>query len=336
MHKLLTLSTTIGCLFLLTSIASIAYEDDKADNKINIVYEIKTMLDDYVLSYCSTYDSFTVNRLYSQKKIFDEKIKIKSKNYLLVSLKKKPLNPDLIKFKNKDLDSKIVSLNVNQINLEFLSKSKKEFVKTLLPLISYENQNILLERSKLENIRVYLDNNNTLSKSDLKFLNKISKKYRIKTVDKHKYDLVNELLNRVDIIPNSIVLAQAANESGWGTSRFAKEFNALFGEYTYDYSDGVVPLLREEGSKHLVKTFTSVDKSVQSYFNNLNSHYAYEDFREVREMMREKNNFSNIKLLVKELDSYAADINYIKTINAIIDANKLEQFDAFSYSINNS
>ena len=336
MHKLLTLSTTIGCLFLLTSIASIAYEDDKTDNKLNIVYEIKTMLDDYVLSYCSTYDSFTVNRLYSQKKIFDEKIKIKSKNYLLVSLKKKPLNPDLIKFKNKDLDSKIVSLNVNQINLEFLSKSKREFVKTLLPMISYENQNILLERSKLENIRVYLDNNNTLSKSDLKFLNKISKKYRIKTVDKHKYDLVNELLNRVDIIPNSIVLAQAANESGWGTSRFAKEFNALFGEYTYDYSDGVVPLLREEGSKHLVKTFTSVDKSVQSYFNNLNSHYAYEDFREVREMMREKNNFSNIKLLVKELDSYAADINYIRTINAIIDANKLEQFDSFSYSINNS
>ena len=241
-----------------------------------------------------------------------------------------------IKFINKDLNSKVVNLNINKINLEFLSESKKEFVKTLLPLISYENQNILLERSKLENIRVFLNNNNTLSKSDLKFLNKISKKYKIKTDHKHKYDLVNELLNRVDIIPNSIVLAQAANESGWGTSRFAKEFNALFGEYTYDYSDGVVPLLREEGAKHLVKTFTSVDKSVQSYFNNLNSHYAYEDFREVREMMREKNNFSDIKLLVKELDSYAADINYIRTINAIIDANKLEKFDAFSYSISNS
>ena len=336
MHKLLTLSTTIGCLFLLTSIASVAYEDDKTDNKINIVYEIKTILDDYVLNYCSTYDSFTVNRLYSQKKIFDEKIKIKLKNHFSVSLKKKPLNPNLIKFINKDLDLKFVNLDINKIDLEFLSESKKEFVKTLLPLISYENQNILLERSKLENIKVYLDNNNTLTKSDLKFLNKISKKYRIKTDDKHKFDLLNELLNRVDIIPSSIVLAQAANESGWGTSRFAREFNALFGEYTYDYSDGVVPLLREEGAKHLVKTFSSVDKSVQSYFNNLNSHYAYEDFREVRQMMREKNNFSDIKLLVKQLDSYAADINYIRTINAIIDANKLEQFDAFSYSINNS
>ena len=168
----------------------------------------------------------------------------------------------------------------------------------------------------------FLDDNNTLSKADLDFLYKISKKYRIKTNDRHKYDLVNELLYRVDVIPNSIVLAQAANESGWGTSRFAREFNALFGEYTYDFSDGVVPLLREEGEKHLVKSFDSVNKSVQSYFNNLNSHYAYKDFREVRKIMREKNNFSNLKLLIEELDSYAADVNYIKTINSIIDANK--------------
>ena len=75
---------------------------------------------------------------------------------------------------------------------------------------------------------------------------------------------------------------------------------------------------------------------ILSYFNNLNSHYAYEGFREVRKIMREKNNFSNIRLLVYELDSYAADTNYIKTINLIIDANKLDQFDNFSYLINNS
>ena len=143
-------------------------------------------------------------------------------------------------------------------------------------------------------------------------------------------------MQRVDIIPSSIVLAQAANESGWGTSRFATEFNALFGEYTYNYSDGVVPLLREEGEKHLVKAFDSVDKSVQSYFINLNSHHAYRDFRKVRKIMREKNNFNNVNLLVQQLDSYAADKNYIKTINSIIDANKLNKFDMFIYSINNS
>ena len=322
--------------FLFASITTTAFEDDKKNNNKKIIYKLNANLDDLVLNYCTTYDSYTVNRLYSQKKILDEKFNTNKLNKFLVSLKKKPLNPSVFKLINKETELKIVNQNINDINLDFLSQSKKDFVKTLLPLISYQNQNILLERSKLEELRASLIDHNTLSNTDLKFLNKISQKYRIKTTDKHKYDLVNELLNRVDIIPNSIVLAQAANESGWGSSRFAREFNALFGEYTYNYSDGVVPLLREEGEKHLVKTFTSVDKSVQSYFNNLNSHYAYEDFREVREMMREKNNFSNIKLLVEELDSYAADINYITTINAIIDANKLDQFDAFSYSINNS
>jgi len=336
MHKLLALSTVTGCLLLITSITSIAYENNNKDQKINIVYELKSIIDDYVLNYCSTYDSYTVNRLYSQKKIIDEKHSIKLKNNFIVSVKKKPLNPNIIEFINTKENSSFLNLNINEIDLNYLSKSKKDFVKTLLPLISYENQNILFERSKLENIKNFLDDKNTLTKTDLEFLYKISKKYRIKTNDKHKYDLVNELLNRVDVIPNSIVLAQAANESGWGTSRFAREFNALFGEYTYDFSNGVVPLLREKGETHLVKSFDSVNKSVQSYFINLNSHYAYKDFRAVRKIMREKNNFSNLKLLIKELDSYAADINYIKTINSIIDANKFHQFDAFSYSINNS
>ncbi|MDC1059923.1 glucosaminidase domain-containing protein [Alphaproteobacteria bacterium] len=322
--------------FLFASITTTAFEDDQRNNNKKIIYKLNANLDDLVLNYCTTYDSYTVNILYSQKKILDEKFNTNKLNKFLVSFKKKPLNPSVFKLINKETELKIVNQNINDINLDFLSQSKKDFVKTLLPLISYQNQNILLERSKLQELRASLIDHNTLTNTDLKFLNKISQKYRTKTNDKHKYDLVNELLNRVDIIPNSIVLAQAANESGWGSSRFAREFNALFGEYTYNYSDGVVPLLREEGEKHLVKTFTSVDKSVQSYFNNLNSHYAYEDFREVRKMMREKNNFSNIKLLVEELDSYAADINYITTINAIIDANKLDQFDAFSYSINNS
>ena len=322
--------------FLFASITTTAFEDNQKNNNKKIIYKLNANLDDLVLNYCTTYDSYTVNRLYSQKKILNEKLNTNKLNKYLVSLKKKPLNPNVFKFINKESEIKFVNQNINDINLDFLSQSKKDFVKTLLPLISYQNQNILLERSKLEELRASLIDHNTLSNTDLKFLNKISQKYRIKTADKHKYDLVNELLNRVDIIPNSIVLAQAANESGWGSSRFAREFNALFGEYTYDYSDGVVPLLREEGEKHLVKTFASVDKSVQSYFNNLNSHYAYQDFRKVREMMRKKNNFSNIKLLVEELDSYAADINYITTINAIIDANKLDQFDAFTYLINNS
>ncbi len=335
MRNFSILTIVSGFMLLFGSIASIAYEN-KTEAKNNIIYSFNTIIDDYVLNYCSTYDSYTVNRLYSQKKILNENINVNLKNKFIVSYKKKPINPKIINLINTKPKLEIINQDINEINLDFLTEPKKNFVKTLLPLISYENQNILLERSKLKNIKTFMDNNNTLSKADLVFLNKISKKYKLKTIDKHKYDIVNELLDLVDIIPNSIVLAQAANESGWGTSRFATEFNALFGEYTYNHSDGVVPLLRKKGEKHLVKAFESVDKSVQSYFNNLNSHYAYKSFRKVRKIMREKNNFSNLKLLVKELDSYAEDVNYIKTINSIIDRNNLDQFDSFTYSINNS
>lgn len=329
MRNLLTLTFLS---FLFASITTTAFEDDKT-----YTFKLNANLDDLVLDYCTTYDSYTVNRLYSQKRVMNEDYNTKQLKKFLVSFKKKPLNPNLIKLLIKKPNPRnFLNQNIYETDLSYLSDSKKNFVKTLLPLISYQNQKILLNRSKLETIKSSLDNNNTLPKSDLIFLEKISKKYRLKINNKLKYQIVNDLLELVDVIPNSIVLAQAANESGWGTSRFAREFNALFGEYTYDYSKGVVPLLREEGKKYLVKSFESVDKSVQSYFNNLNSHYAYKDFREVRKIMREKNNFSNIKLLVDELDSYAADKNYIKTINSIIDVNKLNQFDNLNYSLNNS
>jgi len=313
----------------ITSITSIAIEDKNSENKINIVYDLQSMLDDYVLNYCSTHDSYIVNRLYSQKKIFNND---KKNNKFLVSIKKKPFNTSLLRIPKKETNFNILNFNSKKINLDYLSSSKKEFVKTLLPLISYENRKISLERSRLQSIKDFLINFNTLTKSEIQFLEKISKKYRLKIINKHKLDIVNELLELVDIIPNSIVLAQAANESGWGTSRFAREYNALFGEYTYDFSNGVVPLLRKEGEKHLVKAFDSYDKSVQSYFNNLNSHYAYKDFRTVRKIMRKNNNFNNINLLVNELDTYAADENYINTIKSIIHINKLDILDNFSYA----
>lgn len=320
--------------FLFASITTTAFEDDTKVSSPKIVYKLNADLDDLVLNYCSTYDSYTINRLYSQKKIIDDNLNKRKK--ILVSIKKKPLDPNLVKLINKKENLNIVFKDINELDLDFLSENKKDFVKTLLPLISYENQNILLERSKLETIKAFLSYNRTLSSSDLNFINRISKKYRFKSKGKHKLDVVNELLELVDVIPNSIVLAQAANESGWGTSRFATEYNALFGEYTYDFSNGVVPLLREEGETHLVKSFESFNKSVQSYFNNLNSHRAYKDFRDVRKIMRNNNNFDNVKLLVNELDTYAADEKYIYTINSIIEDNKLDQLNIFTYSINKS
>ena len=330
MHRIFLIPLII---VLISSINSIAFEETK--NETKFIYKLNTNLDDLVLNYCSTYDSYTINRLYSEKKIQTFNSKQNNKlNNVFVKIKNKPLNPKiLIDIEN---EIKLTLINREKNNLEkkdLLSSSKKEFVNILLPIISYENQKILLEREKLKIIRQVLINKQTLDKNNLKFLKNIAKHYNVESIKKHKLDLVDELLDLVDIIPNSIVLAQAANESGWGTSRFAKEYNALFGEYTYDYSRGVIPLRRENGAKHLVKSFSSVDKSVQSYFNNINTHYAYKEFREVRKIMRNLNNFSKVFLLVERLNTYALDKKYIETIKSIIKSNNLQHFDEINYSL---
>ena len=207
------------------------------------------------------------------------------------------------------------------------TKKKIKFIETLLPLISYQNQKIIVERKRLFEIYDYLDVQKTLHKGDIIFLKNIAKKYLINSKNKHKIDLVEELLQLVDIIPNSIVLAQAANESGWGSSRFAKEHNALFGQYTYDEKNGVVPLRRDKGERYLIRYFSSIDKSVESYFKNINTHYAYEKFRQIRSEMNKNNLGLNIKLLTQQLDVYAKDEFYVETINSIIETNNLMQFD---------
>ncbi len=297
---------------------------------------IKTIID---INYSFNIDKFKnpnsseINSLYSEKEIAlkDPPISEILQKNIFVKIKPKPINPSIIKEKNNNFIYEFSSIDFENIDLGNFSLKKQEFIKTLLPLVSYENQKILIERKNLENLKTLLINNKTLSNKNLLYLNKIAKNYKIDKKNKHKLDLVNELLLSVDIIPNSIVLAQAANESGWGTSRFAKEYNAIFGEYTYDFSRGVVPLKRDKGAKHLVKAFSSIHKSVQSYFNNINTHFAYTDFREIRKIMRDKNNFSNVTLLVERLDTYAEDKKYIETINSIIRTNKFSKFDSSNY-----
>ena len=207
------------------------------------------------------------------------------------------------------------------------TKKKIKFIETLLPLISYQNQKIIVERGRLSEIYNSLDVQKTLHKDDMIFLENMAKKYLVNSKNKHKIDLVEELLQSVDIIPNSIVLAQAANESGWGSSRFAKEYNALFGQYTYDERNGVVPLRRDKGEHYLIRYFSSIDKSVESYFKNINTHSAYEKFRQTRSKMNKKNIGLNVKLLTQHLDVYAKDEFYVETINSIIETNNLMQFD---------
>ncbi len=269
-----------------------------------------------------------INTLYSEKEITlkDPPISEVLSDKLSVKIRVKPINPIIIsKIENK-LTLNAIS-NLSDSDFDYLDSGKRQFVKTVLPIIINENQSIIITRNFVNNLKEKLETFKTLNNSEIRKLNSIAKKFNIKSSNKHKLDLVDEILSNVDVIPNSIVLAQAAIESGWGKSRFAKEYNALFGEYTYDQDEGVVPLERENGDKHFIKSFSSYNNSVTSYFENINSHSAYKDFRAVRNIMRSKDNFSEIGLLIDKLDSYAEDNNYVNTLNAVIKKNNFDQFD---------
>ncbi len=168
-----------------------------------------------------------------------------------------------------------------KLNIE---AQKRDFVNILKPKIDKSNDRIIQERAFVENffnqaprsIFRYLNSN------DLKRLLEISKRYRVKSLfDRDAY------LKKIDIVPVSLALAQGAIESGWGRSRFAKEANNIFGQWTWGKT-GVVPLEREEGMTHKIRTFNTLQDSVDSYMLNLNRHYAYESFREARLEKREK------------------------------------------------
>lgn len=280
-----------------------------------------------------TFSSSSINKIYSEKIIIEPVASISKKPQTKSFESVKKLDNKLIKFKKNTISSN-TDLALTSVSWKDNYSSKKiNFIQKLLPIIAFENQKILIDRNRLIELKKYIIINKTLKAEDISYLKIISKKYLIDTSNKHKIDLIEELLVSVNIIPNSIVLAQAANESGWGSSRFATEYNALFGEYTYDENQGIIPNEREIGKKHLIRNFSSIDKSVQSYFKNINTHYAYQKFRDLRNQAHINDSNQIIKILTQALDVYAEDKSYVKTINSIIDTNKLIKFDKINMSL---
>tara|TARA_Y100001970_G_scaffold262752_1_gene347395 strand:+ start:1807 stop:2814 length:1008 start_codon:yes stop_codon:yes gene_type:complete len=287
-------------------------EINKPLNRVNIIFEEK-IIDKKTIKFNSEIDKPIIyNSFYSK---FDE----------IISNYKK----DLLRKKHSQKDNFLS--NVNYLINNIKDDKKRNFIKKILPSISNYNKIILAERRQLIQIRDYLNVHKTLLKKDQQFLENLANKYSVSIKNTHKIDIIDNLMSNVDIIPNSIVLAQAANESGWGASRFAKDYNAFFGQYTYDSNLGVVPAERPIGKKHLIKYFSSIDESVQSYFYNINTHHAYKEFRELRKKLRQEGLSLDIKLLLSKLDSYAEDKNYIKSINSIISKNKLQKLDNIDY-----
>ena len=198
------------------------------------------------------------------------------------------------------------------------TKKKRElFIKIVLPLILNENDKITEDRKKL--FKILGKNFNTVG--ERVWLKRRFREYKIEDQDSGKLKM------RMDIIPVSIALAQAANESGWGTSRFALEGNALFGQWTWS-KKGISPKNKDPDQSHKILQFQILKASVRAYKNNLNTHNAYKEFRETRAKLRQENKRIIGLDLTKYLKNYAAiGEKYVVIIENIIENNSLTDFD---------
>ena len=198
------------------------------------------------------------------------------------------------------------------------TKKKRElFIRILLPLILDENKKISDDREKL--FKILSKDFNTAG--ERVWLKRRFKEYKIDDQD------LGKLKMRMDIIPVSVAIAQAANESGWGTSRFALEGNALFGQWTWS-KKGILPKDQDPNQTHKVMQFQILKASVRAYKNNLNTHNAYQEFREARAKIRQEGKNITGMELTKYLQNYASiGEKYVEILESIIIKNSLEDFD---------
>ena len=201
--------------------------------------------------------------------------------------------------------------------IENIKKRKNLFIQIILPLIIKENNNIRLDRKKLFSIL----NKNKNTKLEINWLTLKFKQYGVINKD------LSTLKIRMDEVPVSMAIAQAAKETGWGTSRFAQEGNALFGQWTWS-GEGIKPAGADTDSKHKVMKFKVLQASVKAYQRNLNTHPSYKEFRSTRAEFRDKKKELDSLILSKYLDKYAeTGKEYVKILQQIIRQNKLTDFD---------
>ena len=231
----------------------------------------------------------------------------------------KDVDYDLSQVRNKKLVKPIYFTQFPK-DLDALKNTrlkKETFIKIVLPLIVAENERILADRKKLKRV----SKKKQTSDLEKQWLRQKLLEYKVKKGN------IEELINRMDIIPTSLALAQAAKESGWGTSRFALEGNAIFGQWTWS-GNGIAPLDRASNKSHKILKFPILRASVKAYQNNLNTHKSYVNFRNKRSVMREKNKGISGLELTDTLKNYAqTGSEYIKILNQIIIQNRLTDFE---------
>jgi len=220
--------------------------------------------------------------------------------------------------KNKLVKPISLTLLPNEIiQIENIKKRKDLFIQIILPLVIKENNNIMLDRNKLFSIL----NKNKNTEKEKKWLVIKFKQYGVVNND------LSTLKIRMDEVPISMTIAQAAKETGWGTSRFAQEGNALFGQWTWS-GEGIKPLSAADNTTHKVMKFKVLQASIKAYQRNLNTHSSYKNFRSIRAELRDNGQKLDSIILSKYLDKYAeTGKEYIKILQQIIRQNNLTDFD---------
>ncbi|MDV5168772.1 glucosaminidase domain-containing protein [Photobacterium rosenbergii] len=201
-----------------------------------------------------------------------------------------------------------------------VNQKKAAFFDFLRPAVEHENQRIEKERQFLENIKSSRSAGKSLSSDQLTYADKLADKYKVVLNDQGvTAEWLTTILNRVDVLPESLVLSQAANESGWGTSRFAVEGNNYFGQWCYRKGCGLVPNARNDGANHEVAVFDSPYLSVQAYFMNVNTNHAYQDLRDIRAAQRMSGEIIEGAKLAEGLSRYSERGQaYVDEIQAMI------------------
>ena len=269
-----------------------------------------------------------INYTIENMKFNDETLESKSVDYIsqademLEIFKKYEFSVD--SFLNDESANLIIfsSLPEDFMEIKSVNERKKLFINTLLPIIYSENLKILEDRKKILDWWNESQGENFSRDFWPSWLFELSEKYE--TSDSN----LGNLLMKVDVIPISMALAQAAIESGWGTSRYLREGNAIYGQYTFEKDRGIVPERRESNKKFFIKKFSNLSESTRSYFKNINTHRAYVDFREERKKLRMNGvKLSGVKL-VKFLTSYSERRDeYVKDVENIIQSNNFMKFD---------
>lgn len=241
---------------------------------------------------------------------------------------------DSINYSLENLEKGVPRLVLTQLpedmkRLSVIPEKKRIFVLSLLPMVLMANEEIDYKRSRLNTLMDRHQRGSLLTQADREWLKSLTREYGLTGNPMEQPGLRKRLLKRVDTIPPALVLAQAANESGWGTSRFAQDANNLFGEWTFIEGAGLVPKNRPEGARYEVRKFDNLYQSVDSYMNNLNTHRAYRPLRSIREKIRDKGRAPDGLSLARGLEKYSSRRTaYVEDIQQMIRQNNLKKLSS--------